>query len=203
MIYVWCIKFNKLCGGILTVSHKNVIANFCNLWRVRSWMNLAILCLIMILLTKIVEHFGTWTARVAKRSSVFISSAWPPVLFTIVKEDSPVLHAELIPAFAGAEFHNFRIYSPLFKLCLPKFNCLGIFWDVEFRVPDIASYIDILRIKFNDVEQKFCDPWNLLLFRIIPKRPVAKHFKKSQVLTIPHFIYIDSTKNGLRIRNSS
>ncbi|MNL33433.1 hypothetical protein D3C87_1553450 [compost metagenome] len=66
-------------------------------------------------------------------------------------------------------------------------------------VTNETGNIDLAWIKSDNISQKFKEPTNLLLFKVITHAPVTKHLKKCRMAVIAYVFNVLRTKTGLAI----
>ncbi|EKE25714.1 MAG: hypothetical protein ACD_5C00057G0001 [uncultured bacterium] len=135
--------------------------------------------------SEIPKHFTVRSPRLTNRHIIWHSSAAPPIFLFFVVKDFTILHS--------VSFRKINIFSFNSKFCkffFPKIHSFSVSSDSKFVVSAKNRDEKFLRIKPYFFGQKFKHPSNLLLFKIISKRPISKHFKKSRMAIITHFLYI-------------
>ncbi|CAI8260680.1 MAG: Uncharacterised protein [Bacteroidetes bacterium MED-G17] len=63
-----------------------------------------------------------------------------------------------------------------------------IFFKVFIRIPLKNCNIKAFWINFINFRQEFPGPRNRFFFKIVPKAPVSKHFKKSMMISIDSYL---------------
>ena len=166
-------------------------------------MRLTILRDILLIFTKIIENFRIWTTWITNWGSFYTTATAPPVFMVVIKENMfTVKNSTLCSIFCATDFGNFSINTRLFENLLPNLSGFRVFWDTIFFTTSKTSDIYFMWIKSNYFSQKFEEGRNLLLLKVIAKRPVTKHFKNRGVSWIANIFDILKTQAWLRIRKS-
>ena len=182
------------------VLHKDLITNLHEASTVRCRMTLAIFFDVLLIFAKIIEDLRIWTTRIADWRRLNTTTTRPPVFLVVIEEDALArLNAALVAILCSANLSNLRFDASLSKNFLPNSSSLIVAWNTVLFRTNEAGDIDFAWVETDLFRQEGKEVSNLLLFKIITQRPVAKHFKYSRMTRVANIINILQAKTWLRV----
>ena len=154
---------------------------------------------VMVLLAKVIEDLTVGATGVTNWSFANAPATAPPVLFIIVEEDAPALHAVLIAICSRAKCHDLGINPLARKYLLPDRCCFIITRNAMGLITNKAAHINLMRVEPHNICQKMKEPFDLLALKVFPHTPVTKHFKKGRMAVIAYILDILRPQAGLAI----